>query len=72
MIFTECVKCGNAIIVPLEESYLEELEKGRALVSKEICEKCGTVNFVEHRRVGGETFGEDDERAKRLNKKGEI
>lgn len=68
MIFTECVKCGEAIIISLEENYLDLLKKGKQLVSKHICKKCGTVNFVEHKRMGGETFGEDDERAKKLNK----
>lgn len=68
MIFTECVYCGEPIIVPLEETYLGELEQGKQMVSKEVCEKCGKVNYVEHRRVGGETFGEDDERAKKLAK----
>ena len=66
MIFTACVNCDELIIVPLDEDYLPELEGGRQLVSKEICSKCGAVNYIEHRRVGGETFGEDDERAKKL------
>lgn len=69
MIFTECVYCDEAIIVPLSEWYLDELKHGRQVVSKEVCDKCGKVNYVEHRRVGGETFGEDDPRAKKLKKK---
>lgn len=66
MIFTECVYCGEPIIVELNEDYLKELNKGRQMVSKHICNKCEKANFVEHRRMGGETFGEDDERAKNL------
>lgn len=69
MIFTECVYCNEPIIVTLNEDYLDELKEGRQLVSKEICEKCGNANFVEHKRIGGETFGEDDKRAKELVKK---
>ena len=68
MIFTECVYCNEPIIVPLNEAYLGQLESGKQMVSKEVCEKCAKVNFVEHRRLGGETFGEDDKRAKKLTK----
>ena len=68
MIITECVYCGNSIMVPIEEEYLTLLKDGRQMVSKEICKKCGKVNYVEHLRVGGETFGEEDPRAKELKK----
>ncbi len=66
MLITECVYCGWALFVSLDESYLSLLEENKQLISKHICEKCGKTNYVEHRRVGGETFGEDDERVKRL------
>lgn len=69
MIFTECIHCGNQIIIPLEEEYLDLLKSGKQLVSREICDKCNTVNYVEHKRIGGETFGENDDRAKKLMKK---
>lgn len=68
MIFTECVYCDEPIIVPLDEGYLELMKKGRQLIEKVVCKKCGKTNFVEHKRVGGETFGEDDKRAKNLVK----
>ncbi len=68
MIFTECVYCSEPIFVSLNEDYLMLLKKGKQLVSKEICEKCGKANYVEHRRMGGETFGEDDPRAKKIDK----
>ena len=67
MIFTECVYCGEPIIVALNEDYLDYLGKGKQMVSKERCEKCGKTNFVEHKRLDGETFGENDERAKKLS-----
>ena len=68
MIFTECVYCGEPIIVSLDERYLGLLKSGKQLVSKEPCEKCGKNNYIEHKRFGGETFGEEDERAVRLDK----
>lgn len=68
MIFTECIKCNEPITVPLNEDYLNNLKEGKQLISKEVCVKCETVNYVEHKRVGGETFGEDDKRALMLNK----
>ena len=70
MIFTECVYCGEPFTVSLDERYLELLKGGRQLVSKHKCEKCRKTNYVEHKRVGGETFGEDDKRAKKLKKVG--
>lgn len=30
------------------------LKDNKQLVTKEVCEKCGKTNFVEHRRIGGE------------------
>ena len=68
MIFTECVYCDKSFIVSLDESYLGLLKKGKQLISKHKCEKCGKNNYVEHKRFGGETFGEDDERVRRLTK----
>lgn len=68
MIFTECVYCNEPIIVSLNEEYLRLLKKGKQLISKHICEKCKKINYIEHKRMGGETFGEDDDRAKKLSK----
>ena len=68
MIFTECVYCDEPIIVSLDERYLKLLKDGQQLVSKHKCEKCGKTNYVEHKRIGGETFGEDDKRAKGVKK----
>ncbi len=69
MIITECVYCNEPIMVSLQEEYLDDLKEGKQLVSKEVCPKCGKNNYVEHRRMGGETFGEDDERFNKLKKK---
>ena len=60
MIFTACVYCNSPIIIPLDERYLDFLEEGKKLYTKEVCEKCGKANFVEHRRLDGETIGEDN------------
>lgn len=68
MIFTECVYCGESFTVQLDNTYLGLLHRGHQLVSKYYCESCGKVNFVEHRRVSGETFGEDDPRVRRMSK----
>lgn len=66
MIQTECVYCHEPLLIPLNEDYLRLLADGEQLVSQEICPQCERVNYVEHRRDGGETFGEDDDRAKEL------
>lgn len=68
MIFTECIKCNESIIVPLENNYINILKEGKQLISKEICANCGTINYVEHKKIGGETFGETDKRALMLKK----
>lgn len=66
MIFTECVYCDEPFAVPLDINYMAHLNLGRQLVTKHTCDGCGKTNYVEHRQMGGETFGEDDERAKQL------
>jgi len=68
MIQTECVYCNDPFFVTLDEEYLEMLKENKQLISAHTCESCGKVNYVEHRRMGGETFGEDDERAEKLTK----
>jgi len=69
MIFTSCVYCDEPLTVSLQEEYLDLLKEDKQLVSKEVCSKCGKANFVEHKRLDGETFGEDDERFEKLVKK---
>lgn len=66
MIFTECIYCNEPFTVSLGEDYLDLLKKGKQLISKHECENCKKINYVEHKRVGGETFGKEDERAKKL------
>lgn len=67
MIFTECVVCGEPFAVELDEGYLPALHDGRQLVTTHICDTCSTRNHVEHRKIGGQTFGDGDPRASRLH-----
>ena len=61
-----CVRCSEPLVLALNEAYLEMLKEGRQLVSVHTCERCGETNYVEHKRVGGETFGEDHPKARAL------
>jgi len=66
MIFTNCVSCDAGFAVSLNENYIPLLHEGRQLITTHYCTACGTRNYLEHRRLGGETFGDDDPRAKGL------
>lgn len=70
MIFAACVYCDEPFALPINEDYLPMLEQGQQLVSRVECEKCQRITYVEHRRVGGEVFGEDDPRAEMLSRVG--
>lgn len=67
MIFTACVKCNHGFCVSLDEKYLDFMAEGKAMLTRHECEKCGAVNFVEHRRIGGETLSEEE-----FNRRGGI
>lgn len=60
MIFTSCTNCDHGFSVYLDERYLDFMKESKAMFTCHECEKCGHVNFVEHRRVGGETISENE------------
>lgn len=59
MIFTECLECGHPIAVYLNEAYLENMKRGERTFQLHVCEVCDAENFIEHRRIDGETMNRE-------------
>lgn len=59
VIFASCIRCDKGFTVYLDERYLDALKENKVTYTRHVCE-CGQVNFVEHRRILGQTISEEE------------